>query len=763
MLLLWLLLAGVLGYYSPKLDNVTTVGPGFALPEGYDSRAADDLLAEGFGPEKSRLLVLIGAATPLTESDHQLIQKELEYIGSRKEHLLVGYVISPYTHPYLAKRLTSLDNSTVMCAVVLRSQFVSFDTHWYIDDVVAHLKTFTAKYPRLSYEITDSAAIGRDYNMAAGTSLERTRFATILLVVTILLVLYRSPVTPIIPLSVIALSLWVSNCVMALLGRAGMDIPKLVPIYMVVILFGSCTDYCLFLIGRFREELARGHSRFEAARIAVTHVGEAVAASAGTTIAGLCMMAFADFAIFRSTGPALGIGLAVGLLCALTFAPALMVIPGKWLFWPMKLRLVDAGQTRSGRLWGRFAGLVVKRPGLVIVVALLFFGPLAIHGGSMEPSYDLFSELPEDAPSVRGNNLVVEKFAETSRSEQLVLVMKSSVNFKSHRGLQLADKVSKAVEALPDVIEVRSITRPMGKVEPVIDEYIREPTPSVLIRLKAETVLRIAFPRYVSPEGIITRVNVLLKHDTFSPEAIRMGHVLWPTVARTLKGSGVDDVEFHFGGTSAHMDDIRRITRGDLRRLRWMVLGVLYVILTVVLRGGIAPVYLLGTMVINYFTALGVTQIVFAVHRHGLAAFSKAVRLGDVWGSVVRVHELLATAVLDWKVEFFLFVLLVAIGVDYNIYIMSRLREERKRQLFRPALRNAIVFTGSIISSCGIIMAGTFGSMTRSTLSVMVQIGTAMAVGVLLDTFVVRPLIVPALAMLVEKVKEKFRGSYEPV
>ena len=737
MLLLWPALAVGLWYLAPDLDKVTTVGPGFALPEGYDSRAADDLLERGFGPEKSRLLIIIGGNAPLSEDDHKLIQKTLEYVGDRSKHELVQDVLSPYTYPYLAERLTSVDKSMIMCAVILKGQFVGFDTHEYIDDVVKHLNTFTAANPLLHYEITDSAAVGRDYNMAAGTSLERTRLATVLLVVTILLILYRSPVTIFIPLSVIGLSLTVSNSVMALLVQAGMDIPKLVPIYLVVILFGSCTDYCLFLIGRFREELARGHSRFDAARISITRVGEAVAASAGTTIAGLCMMVFADFAIFRSTGPALGIGLAVGLLCSLTFAPALMVVPGKHLFWPRRPQLIDTEHTRSGRMWARFARLVVRRPGLVLMVVLLCFGPLAGWGGTAKPSYDLFSELPKDAPSVRGNQLLQERFHRTSRSEQLVLALESKVDFKSHRGLRLVDKLTRTLAASPDVIEVRSITWAMGKPVPPVEEYIGDPEDNRLKRFKAMTVLAIAFPRYVSGDGTITRINILLKHDTFSPEAIGMRRQLSPVVGTVLAESGVTDVDYHFGGISAHMCDVGRISGRDLRRLRWMVLGVLYVILTLVLRGGIAPVFLLATMVLNYFAALGITDLVF-----------------------IRIPPLLgmqAAAGLDWKVEFFLFVLLVAIGVDYNIYIMSRLREERKRRSFRPALYHAIVFTGSIISSCGIIMAGTFASMTRSTLSVMVEIGVAMAVGVLLDTFIVRPLVVPALAMLVEEVKEKLR------
>ena len=193
---------------------------------------------------------------------------------------------------------------------------------------------------------------------------------------------------------------------------------------MVVIIYGSVTDYCMFIIGRFREELARGHSRFEAVRIAVSHVGAATAASATTTIAGLGMMWFADFEIFRSTGPILGVGLAVGLLASITFTPALIVLFGRHLFWPARdIRTISVENTRSGRFWGRIADAVVQRPGLILVLALGFFLPFATLGVTAVPSYDIFEELPPDSPSVVGNLEIQKKFPENSRSEQITLVL----------------------------------------------------------------------------------------------------------------------------------------------------------------------------------------------------------------------------------------------------------------------------------------------------------------------------------------------------
>jgi RND superfamily putative drug exporter len=371
------------------------------------------------------------------------------------------------------------------------------------------------------------------------------------------------------------------------------------------------------------------------------------------------------------------------------------------------------------------------------MLAFLAFAPLAGFGGSVRPSYDLFSEFPKNTPSRRGNELLMAKFPENSRSEQVTIALVSgaepkSETFRTHAGLIVVDEISKALAAQKEVIEVRSSTRPRGKVEISLKEYLEGDPDDTLRKLKASGVLSQALPRYVSQDGAMTRVDIVLRYDTFSLKAMQISQQFRPIVEETLSKIGAKDVEVHVGGLSAHMHDLARITHSDLVNLRWLILGVLYLILVVLLRQLIAPIYMLATMVINYFVTLAIVHFVFVniIGRQGL----------------------------DWKVEFFLFVLLVAIGVDYNIYIMSRINEETKKRPYAEGVRHAIVYTGGIISSCGIVMAGTFGSMGCSPLSVMQEIGLGMAVGVMMDTYIIRPLVVPALAIVVDRVRGKIRG-----
>ena len=766
MLLLWIVAIVWLTRVAPDLDSVTTPGPGIVLPDGYDAREAEKLIAEGFAQENSRLIVLFQRSTPLAAGDLAVIdnavrdikQRGLVKIKGGEPVDVISFVLTPATYPDQARRLTSMDNKTVMCAFALRTQFVAMETHTFINGVMEYLREFDAKHRAGGWRtyVTDSAAIGRDYEIQADLSLKRTQWITMTLVVVILLLLYRSVPGPAITLATVVLSLHAATCVIAIVGERWMKVPKLVPVYMMVIMYGSVTDFSMFIIGRFREEMARGHSRFEAVRIAVSQVGMATAASALTTIAGLAMMAFADFEIFRATGPILGVGLAVGLLASITFLPALVVLFGRHLFWPARgITTVSVENTRSGRFWGRVATLVVQRPGLILVLAMGFFLPFAVAGLVSTPSYDIFQELPQDSPSVVGNRIIQTTFPETSRSEQITIVLKVPEPpaladgkparprdfFSTYAGLRVIDDVTASLlERKADVLEVRGVTRPYGAIRPPIREYISKPEDGWR-RAKAEfDGLGASLSHYVRTKPFagdrtwssVTRITVVLRHNPFSKEAIDVARDIRYDLMPALQRGGVGDARVYVGGVSGHMSDLTKVTRKDLRRLRWNVLLVLYVILSIMLRGAIAPLYLLATMVLNYFATMGILELIFV---NGLGYEG-----------------------LDWKVEFFLFVLLVAIGVDYNIYIMSRLAEEIRRRPFRQALHHAIVFTGAIITSCGIIMAGTFGSMVSSTLAVMVEIGAAMAVGVMLDTFLVRPLVVPAIALLIEKLKERWRG-----
>ncbi len=286
----------------------------------------------------------------------------------------------------------------------------------------------------LELALTGSAVVGHDTNKAAGESIQNTTYSTIILVVLILLLVYRSPLLAMVPLVTIALSVFVSLRLIALLTTVpglGFQVINITQVFVVVVLFGAGTDYCLFLIARYCEELGHGRSRVDALQEAIGQVGTALVASAGTVIVGLGMLYFSIFAKVKYTGPTIAIELAVALLAALTLAPAMLVMLRGAIFWPFRAphrsAASDVGpdDLETGPVagfWARVADLVVSYPFAILSVCLLVLAPLAVVGARTKSNHNQLSDLDPDRPSVIGANVVRRYFAVGELSPAVALV-----------------------------------------------------------------------------------------------------------------------------------------------------------------------------------------------------------------------------------------------------------------------------------------------------------------------------------------------------
>jgi len=563
-----------------------------------------------------------------------------------------------------------------------------------------------------------------------------------------------------------------------------------------VILFGATTDYCLFLTARYREELAHSKDYGQAIRRTLTNVGPAISASGLTTIVGLASMSFARFGVFAAVGPCLGLGLAVALATSLSFAPALLRLLGPLAFWPTQLHRIRG----PSPVWRRVANLVVGLPTVTLVVVVALLAPLAYVGGQMVPSFDIISELPADKPSVEGYRACLRHF----RAEDVMrvtLIMRSDRDMRTPVGLDALFALTENIKKQPYVAGVLSVSQPRGSTKDLapllaskrlgllsagldkalggLDEFaaglpqktsatalkvgllrsglglMRSATDDMLalatngengwgdhlvtspslLNGTGETSreLRKVLDYYLSSDGHISRIVIALKMQPYSREAMDAVEDLRGRVGAMAGVVPLGLREFHFTGATARINDIRRLTTSDIRRIKILVIVGVLAVLVLQFRWLLTAVYLVATMVLSYYATLGVTVLVFT--------------------------KLLGEPGLDWKVQYLMFVLLIALGVDYNILIMSRIKEERATAPPALAIRRAVMVTGRIITSCGIIMAGTFGSLMVSRLDVMVQLGFAIAFGVLLDTFVMRPIVVPAIAALTERFTVTVRYS----
>lgn len=668
------------------------------------------------------------------ELDPSLRARSSELVDSHGELPLID-VWSRYTNTF-GSSLTSKDRQADLIFLRLANEFMAAENIPFLELVERKLDETRAElkdWPEgLRLGLSGSASVGADMLRSSKESMKNTELYTVVLVVVILLLVYRSPLLVAVPLVTIVASLLLATSVVATLTTLG-QLPGMewwnfkvfttTKIFVVVILFGAGTDYCLFLIARYKEELAAGKTKSLALADSLGGVGEALAASAFTTIVGLATMYFAEFGKFRNSGPAIGLCLLVTLIACLTLAPALLRALGGSVYWTIPLlrrkqAAIGSAKRSADSGWSRVANLIVAHPLIVLVTAMALMTPFFVMGFQVDITYDLLSELSPDRRSKQGAALLQRHFDVGESGPIVVLAHKPHGDFDSAEGVDAIRKLTTSLY-LNGVKSVRSLVAPIGNKP--------RGGASGLLRQNHRVTRELYLSKQEALQGDVTRLELILGHDPFSLEATEV----LQSVGRELKriqsdaGSYWSDSRFVFAGTTAAILDLRNVTSRDNGKIQLLVVLAVLIILLVLLKRPAVCVYLILSVLFSYYVTIGATQLWFQW------------AYGDTYEG------------LDWKVPLFLFVILVAIGQDYNIYLVTRVFEEQKEYGLFGGLRQAIVRTGGIITSCGVIMAGTFFSMTTGSLRGIAELGFALTLGVLLDTFIVRPILVPAfLAIL---------------
>jgi putative drug exporter of the RND superfamily len=693
-------------------------------------------------------------------------------------------------HPRMGPLLNSGDGHSTLVVMELNGEFLDYGNKLAIARIEELLRSQELQKripPGLDLAISGSAAVGRDMLEAEQQSGSSTDLWTKLLVVFLLLAIYRAPIVALLPLITVGVAVAVSVRLLALMAKlewigffAGMQV------YVTVVAYGAGVDYCLFLIARFREQLEHGATFEEAVSHAVRFVGVALTASAGASILGISMMMFAEFGKFQQAGFAISFGLFVVLLCALTMTPAMLRLVARVAFWPdvrkehptSKESWIPApGLIESIREkrwfekgWESVANVLSARPGTVFAVSLLVMLPFAVIGIVFHAylSYGLLSDIPQTSPSVVGARAIQEHFPAGISGVATILLKNDKFRRQDEinkegkidlnlQGLNDREKVVRGIveriggvtNETPDgewprfkslgLEDVRSQRMPLGvmqhaggKIKPL------RPGERILARNMAQR----AYASMTGPHaGTVLRIDLVFNTDPFARDSVakltRAEQAVKDAIPQAIKDAIEDaspdryeaETKVYTLGPTAGIRDLKSTTDRDQIRIDILVSLAVYLVLIALLRQPMVSLYLIVSVVISYFVTMGVTFVVFW-------ALNPATFAG-----------------LDWKVPVFTFTLLIALGEDYNILLMARVTEEQRKHGLVKGVLVALTKTGGIISSCGIIMAGTFCSLMFGSLVGMVQLGFAVAFGVLLDTFLVRPVLVPAYLLLLYRSK----------
>jgi RND superfamily putative drug exporter len=523
-----------------------------------------------------------------------------------------------------------------------------------------------------------------------------------LVVIVILLFVYRSPILWFFPLFSAALALGAAALVIYPLAKHGViTLNGQSQSILSVLVIGAGTDYALLLVSRYREELHEFDSRLDAMIYAWKAAAQPIAASAVTVILGLLCLTVADLNSTASLGPVCAVGIACTVLVMLTVLPALLVLCGRWIFWPKRPRVDHQTDIATHGMWGRFAAIVAGRrrvlwagTGIVLVACALAISGLKTGGLS---NIDSFTNTPD---AVTGQHVYDKQFPSNkgagAPADILVNATKAPDVINAVRGLDGISTAPNAVCVETDFAKVAAAV----KSNP---DLVRQLTDSC------------APPNFqVQPQDGRLIVEATLT-DAYDSQAA------YDTIDR-LRGavSNVEGADALVGGSSATNLDIQNASRHDRNLIIPIVLLVILVVLGLVLRALVAPLILIATVVLSFTASLGVSALFFNHVFH----FANA----------------------DPAFPLFAFVFLVALGIDYNIFLMTRVREETLEFGTRTGIVRGLAVTGGVITSAGCVLAATFVVLGVLPIVFIAEIGFTVAFGVLMDTIVVRSILVPALS-----------------
>ncbi|MGB0716212.1 MAG: MMPL family transporter [Phycisphaerae bacterium] len=712
----WPVLAALVFVPAPRVADILHDDETSFLPADMPSERAQSRLEQAFPDQApaSRVAVLVHRESGLTSNDRAFVNSFTEALlaaaGERE------WQVQSSLQQVWLKSILERD-SAILTVVNLPSGPLTHHSVARVRDVQDVVAKAGNRPEGLQVEITGDAALGELLDANAKRDVDLTTVWAFVAVIVILLAVYRSPVAMLIPVSTISMALLVSVGLLGWSASWGLPVNGLIEMFIVVILVGSGTDYCLFLFSSFREATAAGKEPPEAAKFALQQTGAPILAGAGTNAAALATMLLVGNRDLYTSGPTIAVAILIATVTILTLTPALLSKFGGHLLWPAK----EAVTHRAGRstFWDSLARFVVAKPALCVFGSLVLLLPLAVRGFEARPLFDALDEYPLESSFVRGAKLYHALFHEGEERGELAILLRADAELPS----------DETIKAEMDALHAR-----LGSVSVVAQRDLADPLGTrrrgggdgdFFSGVFQQAASAFARDFYVSQDGRTVRVDLTLAEPPRSEDAMALLEKIEQAVRAESRMVDADSGEVLLAGETSVYRDMRDLRRKDFAVIAIAASFLIYLILIWMLRSLVQALLLVGATLLTYLAAYGATYWIF-LYLYGLPG-------------------------LNWQIDFLLFIIIMSLGQDYNIFVVDRIRVERKRLGPKQAIETAVARTGGVVSSCGLIMAATFFSMAAGSLVVMKEMAVALALGVLIDTFLVRPLLVPAMVLLLSR------------
>ena len=659
-LVLWVAVLFVAAPFALKLTDAQDNDASSWLPGSAESTQVLEI-SEDFRPEQIPAVVIYARESGLTAQDRAEIAEDVTQLKELRDHGIRG----------AETRGPVFDRQADPRAAQVFVPITMDEKGWErISPAVDSIRDDVGEGGGgLAVHITGPGGTSADFAEAFEGIDSTLLFSAMVVVIVMLLITYRSLTLLLVPLVAVICALFASQALIYLLAEhAGLTVNGQSAGILTVLVFGAGTDYALLLVARYREELRRHEDRHEAMALALHRAGPAVLASGATVVLSMLVLLAAEMNSTRGLGPVAAIGVAVALLAMMSLFPALLVIFGRWIFWPVIPHYGTPDPTERG-VWARTGRRIARRPRMTwavtaLALAVCSLGLIQLRAEGIGNA-DAFTGKPD---SITGQEVSARYFPAGSGSPLVVISNQAQ-----------AEQVGRAVAAsqgvIPQSLGLPPGTKPAFEGKVLFEATMTAPADSEAAKQTVERV-----------------------RDTVH---------------------AVPDADAQVGGGTAALLDMDEATTHDNVLIIPLVLVVVLLILCVLLRALIAPLLLIGTVILSFAAALGISALAFRY-------------LFDYAGETT-----------DFPL--FVFVFLVALGIDYNIFLTTRIREEATRQGTRAGVVTGLAATGAVITSAGLVLAGTFAALGTLPMVAFAEIGFAVALGVLIDTFIVRSVLVTSL------------------
>lgn len=669
----WLLAAILLSVFAPnpKDYQVPTIN---SLPEDQQSVLAENKVDEYFEDDDGLLALLV------FESDENVNQERLSSIVEliRDENIegFKGIIPLDQLPSQATEEFLSDDGTTAFIPMTYQA---SLET----DEIkVANQQVYdiVEQESDLSLAITGPAGIAVDSLDLFSRADLVLIFSTVGIILVLLVVIYRSPLLALIPLLAAGFVYQVVNPLLGILGKSGADLSTQTISIMSILLFAAVIDYSLFVFSRYREELKEHASKFDAMKRAMRQTGMPVFFSGGTVLAAMLVLFFAQSGDYRNFAPTFATAMVVIMVASITLVPALFTLFGRRAFWP-KIPKVGQDKIRSNSFWSKVGGFVVKRPiGSVALVAIFLFIS-ALNMFNLEYEFNTLHSFPEDMPSRAGYEVLESNFDPGQLAPTTVLY--------------------EGDEALTE-----------EEQKTLIEELEQQPLVNQ-VRLDG-----------MAENGEVLNFSLTYSENPYNTVTIDALEKTIDQSGEILSNAGLEG-ELYFAGETARIVDDRQVNNRDVILIVTLETILIFGMLVVLTRSVKMPIYMMGTILVSFFAALGLGMF-----------------LTDLFFDIDTISN---------RVPLYAFVFLVALGIDYNIMLVSRFQEERKKHPVKKAVELAVANTGGVISSAGLILAATFAVLMTQPIQLLFVFGFIVAVGILMDTFIIRGILLPGLIVWFER------------